>query len=448
MNSSQVKVLHKILGKPMVAYAIDLALSLNAAPVVAVLGYQRPSVAQAIEQRFGVDQIKFVEQKEQKGTGHAARLGLTALSRFNGTVLILCGDTPILREETLAALLTLSRKHKALAMVTSQVPDAMGYGRIVRDSAGKILNVVEHKDASAAERRITEINAGIYAAPVDFLRKALQRLPNDNAQGEYYLTEIITRAAATIGVYGVEAPAEETAGINDRAQLVATERLLVERLVAFHQRHVTFRDPHRVEIEAEVSIDADVEIGRDVALRGRTRIGAGAIIGDGVILTDCDVGPGAVILPYCVATQSTIGEKAKIGPFAHLRPATVLGPDVHIGNFVETKKSTLGRGSKANHLSYLGDSIIGEKVNVGAGTITCNYNGFEKRQTIIEDGAFIGSDTQLIAPVRVGKKAVIAAGATITEDVKDGALAISRVPLKQIDGYAARLAERYPKKRS
>ena len=448
MNSAQAKVLHKVLGKAMVAYPIEVALSLGASPVVAVLGHQRQQVTQVIEERFGPKQIKIVEQKEQKGTGHAVRLGLAPLSRFSGTVLILCGDTPLLREETLAALLTESRKKKCLAMVTSVVRDPMGYGRIVRDSAGKILTVVEHKDASAVERRIAEINAGIYAAPADFLRKATAKLSNHNAQGEYYLTDIVARAAESIGIVGIDAPAEETSGINDRAQLVAAEAILGNRLVAFHQRQVTFRDPRRVEIEAEVAIEADVEIGRDVALRGRTRVGAGAVIGDGSILTDTEVNAGAVILPYCVCTQAIIGEKAKIGPFAHLRPGTVLAADVHVGNFVETKKTQIGRGSKANHLSYLGDTLIGEKVNVGAGTITCNYNGYEKRQTIIEDGAFIGSDTQLVAPVRIGKKAVVAAGATITEDIREGALAITRAPMKQIDGYAARLAERYSKKRS
>ena len=448
MNSAQAKVLHKVLGKAMVAYPIEVALSLGASPVVAVLGHQRQQVTQVIEGRFGPKQIKVVEQKEQKGTGHAVRLGLAPLPRFSGTVLILCGDTPLLREETLAALLTESRKKKCLAMVTSVVRDPSGYGRIVRDSAGKILTVVEHKDASATERRIAEINAGIYAAPADFLRKATAKLSNHNAQGEYYLTDIVARAAESIGIVGIDAPAEETSGINDRAQLVAAEAILGNRLVAFHQRQVTFRDPRRVEIEAEVAIEADAEIGRDVALRGRTRIGAGAVIGNGCILTDTEVNAGAVLLPYCVCTQAIIGENAKIGPFAHLRPGTVLAADVHVGNFVETKKTQIGRGSKANHLSYLGDTLIGEKVNVGAGTITCNYNGYEKRQTIIEDGAFIGSDTQLVAPVRIGKKAVVAAGATITEDVREGALAITRAPMKQIDGYAARLAERYPKKRS
>jgi bifunctional UDP-N-acetylglucosamine pyrophosphorylase/glucosamine-1-phosphate N-acetyltransferase len=208
-------------------------------------------------------------------------------------------------------------------------------------------------------------------------------------------------------------------------------------------RHATFRAPKLAYVEAAVTIEPDAEIGRNVVLRGKTHIGAGARIEDGAILNNAVVGRGAQILPYCVISDATIGENAKVGPFAHLRPGTELGPEVHVGNFVETKKTRLGRGSKANHLTYLGDTIIGEKVNVGAGTITCNYNGYEKRQTIIEDGAFIGSDTQLVAPVRVGKRAVVAAGATVVEDVAPGVLAISRSPLKQVEGYAEKLAKRY-----
>jgi bifunctional UDP-N-acetylglucosamine pyrophosphorylase/glucosamine-1-phosphate N-acetyltransferase len=253
----------------------------------------------------------------------------------------------------------------------------------------------------------------------------------------------VAQAAATIGVESVDVSAEEMSGVNDREQLVAAEKILAGRIVREHMKLATFRAPEAVVVEASVTIEADAEIGRNVVLRGSTRIGAGARIDDGCILTNTVVGKGTHVLPYCVASDATIGENNKIGPFAHLRPGTVLAADVHVGNFVETKKTQLGRGSKANHLTYLGDTIVGEKVNVGAGTITCNYNGFEKRQTIIDDGAFIGSDTQLVAPVRVGKRAVVAAGATITEDVRDGALAISRVPCKQVDGYADRLAERY-----
>jgi bifunctional UDP-N-acetylglucosamine pyrophosphorylase/glucosamine-1-phosphate N-acetyltransferase len=443
MNSAKNKVLHTLLGVPMVAYAVERARGLGAAPIVAVLGHQIKEVAKTLDERFGAGCVTVVEQKAQKGTGHAVRLGLAPLAKFNGMVVILCGDVPLLRKETLAALVAQARKRHGLAMLTSVVGNPTGYGRIVRDDVGKIVGVVEHKDATQVQRRIVEVNAGIYAAPAKFLLKATAKLSARNAQGEYYLTDIVAQAAASIGVDSVDVSAEEMSGVNDREQLVAAERILGGRIVREHMKHATFRAPAEVVVEASVTIEPDAEIGRNVVLRGSTHIGAFARIDDGTILTDTVVGRNAHVLPYCVATDSTIGENNKIGPFAHLRPGTVLGPEVHVGNFVEMKKTRLGRGSKANHLSYLGDAIVGEKVNVGAGTITCNYNGYEKRQTIIEDGAFIGSDTQLVAPVRVGKRAVVAAGATITEDVRDGALAITRAPCKQVDGYADRVAERY-----
>ena len=443
MNSAKNKVLHTLLGVPMVAYPVESARSLGAAPIVVVLGHQIDQVAKSLDDRFGPGSVTVVEQKVQKGTGHAVRLGLGPLSSFDGLVAILYGDVPLLRAETLADLVQQARKSRGLAMLTSVVRDPTGYGRIVRDDAGTIVEVVEHKDTTHAQRRIAEVNAGIYAAPAEFLRKATAKLSARNAQGEYYLTDIVAQAAATIGVVSVDVSAEEMSGVNDREQLVAAEKVLAGRIVRRHMQYATFRAPAEVVVEASVTIEPDAEIGRNVVLRGRTHIGALARIDDGSILTDTVVGKGARVLPYCVASDATIGENNKIGPFAHLRPGTVLGPDVHVGNFVETKKTRLGRGSKANHLTYLGDTIVGEKVNVGAGTITCNYNGYEKRQTIIEDGAFIGSDTQLVAPVRVGKRAVVAAGATITEDVREGALAISRAPCKQVDGYADRLAERY-----
>jgi bifunctional UDP-N-acetylglucosamine pyrophosphorylase/glucosamine-1-phosphate N-acetyltransferase len=446
MYSGRAKMLHSLLGVPLVSYPVERALELHASPIVAVLGYQRAEVEKVLAARHGQDTVTVVEQTEQKGTGHAVRLGLAALRRWEGTVLILYGDVPLLRRETLTALVKKSHSGGKLAILTAELSDPHGYGRVIRDDRSRVVGVVEHKDASPEQLQITEVNAGIYAAPAAFLRQATARLSPRNAQGELYLTDIIARAATGIGVVSVSVSAEETAGINDRQQLVAVERTLCRRIVGHWMKHATFRDPDAVLVEASVTIDEDAEIGRNVVLRGRTRIGAGARIEDGCILTDTQVGEGAALLPYTVATQSSIGPGAKVGPFAHLRPGTELGPDVHVGNYVETKKTRLGRGSKANHLTYLGDTIIGEGVNVGAGTITCNYNGYEKRQTIIEDGAFIGSDTQLVAPVRVGKRAVVAAGATITEDIRDGALAITRAPLTQVDGYADRVAQRYANK--
>jgi bifunctional UDP-N-acetylglucosamine pyrophosphorylase/glucosamine-1-phosphate N-acetyltransferase len=447
MNSVKNKVLHTLLGVPMAAYPVERARDLGADRIVAVLGHQKDEVEKFFENRFGPESITVIEQKEQRGTGHAVRVGLRPLANFDGMVVILYGDVPLLRTETLAALVEASDKNQALAVLTSVVRDPTGYGRVVRDDSGLIRAVVEHKDATHAQHRIAEVNAGIYAAPADFLRKATAKLSTQNAQGEYYLTEIVARAADSIGVVSVQVASEEMAGVNDREQLVAAERILLARLLREHAKVATFRSPKQVYVEASVTVEPDAEIGRNVSLRGRTHIGAFARIDDGAILTNAIVGRGAHVLPYCVVTDALIGEGAKVGPFAHLRPGTELGPDVHVGNFVETKKTRLGRGSKANHLTYLGDAIVGEKVNVGAGTITCNYNGFEKRMTIIEDGAFIGSDTQLVAPVRVGKRAVVAAGATVVEDVRPGVLAISRVPCKQIDGYANRLAERYRSKK-
>jgi bifunctional UDP-N-acetylglucosamine pyrophosphorylase/glucosamine-1-phosphate N-acetyltransferase len=443
MRSTRVKVLHELLGRPLVAYPIELARALGADPVVAVLGHQRDAVEASLRARFGADGVRAVEQTEQRGTGHAVRLAMPSLKRFGGIVLILYGDVPLLRGETVRALVGTARRYGCLAMVTATPPDPTGYGRILRDQRGHIIGVVEHKDASPEELAIGEINAGIYAAPADFLRVATAGLDARNAQGEYYLTDIVARAARGIGVSAVEADFRDVSGINDRRQLGESEAILRARVNAGWMRHVTFRDAASTVVEPDVQLGVDVELGRNVSLRGKTRVGRGARIDDGVILTDTVVGAGTLVRAYCVATDSEIGADCSIGPFAHLRPGTRLAAGVHLGNFVETKKTSMGRGSKANHLSYLGDAIIGEKVNVGAGTITCNYNGYEKSPTIIEDYAFIGSDTQLVAPVRVGKRAVIAAGTTVTSDVPAGALAISRVPQTAKPGYAQKVARRY-----
>jgi len=443
MQSSRAKVLHELLGRPMVGYPIELALTMRADLVVAVLGHQREAVEVALQRRFGAETVSVVEQTEQRGTGHALRVALPALRRARGILLVLYGDVPLLRRETLQALVAISRRSGCLALVTTTPPDATGYGRIVRDGGGQVAGVVEHKDATAEQRAIGEVNAGIYAAPVDFFRRAIPRLVARNAAGEYYLTDIVARAAGTIGVKAVAADFRDVSGVNDRLQLIEAEAVLRERINARWLLRATLRDPASTVIEPDVEIGADAEIGRGVALRGRTRIGAGARIGDGSILVDTDVGADAEVRPYTVANEAIIGRAALVGPFSHLRPGADLGVGSHVGNFVELKKTKLGDGSKANHLAYLGDSIIGRKVNIGAGTITCNYNGYEKSQTVIEDGAFIGSDTQLVAPVRVGRNAVVAAGTTVTGDVPEGALAISRAPQVALPGYAARLAERY-----
>ncbi len=444
MRSSRAKVLHELLGRPLVCYPIELARSLGAEPVVAVLGHQREAVEAALLARFGAGAVAVVEQAEQRGTGHAVRLAMPALAKMeDGMVLVLYGDVPLLRRETLEELVGTVRRYGCLALVTATPPDATGYGRILRDERGHVIGVVEQKDASEDERAIAEINAGIYCGPADFFREATLGLGTGNAQGEYYLTDVVARAARSIGVSAVEAAFVDVCGINDRQQLAEAEATLRGRINRGWQAHVTFRDPASAVVEPGVEIGVDAELGCNVSLRGRTRIGHGARIDDGCILINTEVGAGAQLKPYCIATDSVIGPGAIVGPFAHMRPGSQLGPDVHLGNFVETKKTVIGRGSKANHLSYLGDTVIGEKVNVGAGTITCNYDGYKKFPTVIEDGAFIGSDTQLIAPVRIGKRAVIGAGTTVTRDVPDGALALSRVGQIDKPGYADKVKERY-----
>jgi len=444
MRSARAKVLHELLGRPLVCYPVELARALGADPIVAVLGHQREAVEAALGARMGEGAVTVVEQTEQRGTGHAVRLAMPALAKMeDGLVLVLYGDVPLLKRETLEELVGTVRRYGCLALVTATPPDATGYGRIVRDERGHVISVVEQKDASPEERAITEINAGIYCGPADFFRQAVMGLGTGNAQGEYYLTDVVARAAQTIGVSAIEAPFSDVSGINDRQQLAEAEAALRTRINNALMAHVTFRDPASTVVEPGVEVGVDAELGRNVALRGRTRIGHGVRIDDGCILTDTEVGAGAHLKPYSIATEAAIGPGAIIGPFAHMRPGTQLGPDVHLGNFVETKKTVIGRGSKANHLSYLGDTTIGEKVNIGAGTITCNYDGYKKFQTVIEDGAFVGSDSQLVAPVRIGKRAVVGAGTTVTRDVAAGALALSRVPQVDRPGYADKVAERY-----
>ncbi len=447
MRSERAKVLHELLGRPLFAYPIELARGVGADPLVAVLGHQRPAVEAALLERFGAGAITVVEQTEQRGTGHAVRLAMQALTGLtDGLVLVLYGDVPLLRRQTLAALVGSARRYRCLAMVTATPPSPAGYGRILRDERGHVIGVVEEKDASADERAIGEINAGIYCGPAAFFREATGRLSARNAQRELYLTDIVAQAAGTIGITTVDADHRDVAGINDRHQLAEAEAVLRARVNRELMAHVTFRDPDSTVVEPGVEVGVDVELGRNVALRGRTRIGRGARLGDGVILVDTEVGPGAELRPYTLATGAVIGAGAVVGPFAHLRPGTALGPQAKIGNFVETKKTVLGRGSKANHLSYLGDATIGAGVNVGAGTITCNYNGYEKFETIIEDQVFIGSDSQLVAPVRVGKGAVVGAGTTVTADVAPGALALSRTVQIEKPGYARKVAKKYADK--
>jgi bifunctional UDP-N-acetylglucosamine pyrophosphorylase/glucosamine-1-phosphate N-acetyltransferase len=444
MKSARPKVLHELCGRPMIHHVVDVALAAGAEDVIVVVGHGRAEVAAYLAGAFG-DRVRTAVQEVQHGTGHAVRCALPALSSTADRVFVLYGDTPLLDPAELAALFGRAvdaDPSAPLAMLTVRVPDPTGYGRIVRDPAGRVVRVVEQKDATAAERAVDEINPGIYLARAGFLREAVGALQPNNAQGELYLTDVVEAAARAGGVASVAArDAASLAGINDRAQLAAAEDLLYGRIAdRLRRAGATIRAGARV--DAGVAVEPDAVVEHAVVLRGKTTIGAGARIDVGSVLTDVTVAPLAVVKPYTVAQSSTIGDKAQIGPFSHLRPESTIEAEAHVGNFVETKKTTVRRGAKANHLAYLGDGDVGEGANVGAGTIFCNYDGFKKHRTDIGPGAFIGSDTQIVAPVRIGAGAYVATGTTVTRDVPDGALAISRVRQENKEGYAEKLKAR------
>jgi bifunctional UDP-N-acetylglucosamine pyrophosphorylase / glucosamine-1-phosphate N-acetyltransferase len=444
MKSALPKVLHPVLGLPMYAHVVREVLEASVARVVLVVGHGREALEADVAARFD-QRVQCALQAQQRGTGDAVRAGLAPLTAFDGWVLVLCGDTPLVRRELVQALMEGARRSSgALAMLTSEVADPTGYGRIVRGEGGGVQRIVEHKDASPAQRAIREVNPGVYAIRAPFLRSALARLTTDNAQGELYLTDVVEQAAAQGGVSSLAWPFADTQGVNDRAQLAQCETALRLRLVhELAKSGVTVRDPNTTYLEIGVSVAPDAILEPNVHLRGSTSIAAGAHIETGCVLTDVRVADGARLKAYTVAAQSSIGRDAETGPFTHLRPDSVLGEDSKVGNFVEMKKTTLGKGSKASHLSYLGDGEIGEDVNIGAGTIFCNYDGFNKHKTVLEDGVFIGSDSQLVAPVRVGKGAYVGTGTTVTMDVPDGALALSRIKQSNKEGYATRLKARF-----
>ncbi len=441
MKSAAPKVLHPVCGVPMLAHVVSAAKQAGATRVVVVVGHGREAVEKDLASRFGAD-VRTVVQAEQKGTGHAALCALPALQDLQGAIVVLAGDTPLLPSAAIAGLVA-ARGDKKLAMLTSTLEDATGYGRVIRDPKGAAIGVREHKDASEPERAIREWNTGVYAIDLAFLRSALPTLKANNAQGELYLTDLVELASRAGGAATSSWSAEDVQGVNDRAQLAEVERVMRLRIAAaFGRNGVTIRDPHTAYIDATVTIEADATIEPNVHLRGATKIGPGARIDTGSVLTDVVVEARAVLRPYSVGERSHVGVNARVGPFSHLRPESELGEDVHVGNFVETKKTRIGKGSKANHLAYLGDGIVGEGVNVGAGTIFCNYDGYAKHTTVLEDGVFVGSDTQLVAPVKVGKNANIAAGTTVTMDVPADALAISRTKQVNRDGVAAKLRAR------
>jgi bifunctional UDP-N-acetylglucosamine pyrophosphorylase/glucosamine-1-phosphate N-acetyltransferase len=443
MKSQLPKVLHPLLGRPMLSYPVDAAFAAGAERVVCVVGHGAERVTSMLQVRYG-ERVLTALQPEQRGTGDAARCGLAALPQWNGWIAIVYGDSVLITERAIATLVAHGQSASVpLALLTATLPDAAGYGRILRDAAGRVVRVQEERDCTPVERAIREFNPGVYAVRAGFLREALAQLKPNNAQGELYLTDLVAIAAEHGGAAGLHWDTAELHGINDRYELVQRERELAERIALEHiARGVTIRDPAHARIEPGVTIEQDVVIESGVELRGATRIARGAHIDVGSVLTDTTVQEDAQVLPYTVATESVIGPASRVGPFSHLRAGSELGREVHLGAFVETKKTRMAQGSKANHLSYLGDGVIGRGVNVGAGTIFCNYDGFNKHTTVLEDGAFIGSDSQLVAPVTVGKDAYVASGTTVTHDVPADARAIGRAKQSNKLGFAARLREK------
>jgi bifunctional UDP-N-acetylglucosamine pyrophosphorylase/glucosamine-1-phosphate N-acetyltransferase len=437
MKSKLPKVLHSLAGKPMIKHVLTLCQDLGAEPIVSVVGHG----AELVQKTLEPDQVKFAMQKQQLGTGHALSCAAAQLAKFSGNLLLLCGDTPLLKLSSLRELLKHHQSSQAgITVLTAKMPDPTGYGRIIRCSEG-VTKIVEEKDATSGEKAITEINTGIYLFKAPEVFEHLKQLGNNNAQGEYYLTDII--AAARGAGTRVEAlildQAEEAMGINDRIQLAEAETTMRKRINERHQSAgVTLVDPSATYIEMDVTIEADTVIYPNVHLRGQTKIGCNCIIEPGVVVTDCVIGDGVHLKPGSVLSESLVGNDCTIGPMAHLRPGTELSGNNKLGNFVETKKATFGKRSQASHLTYIGDSSVGENVNIGCGTITCNYDGVNKYRTTIEDDVFVGSDTQFIAPVTIGRGSLIAAGSTITKDVPADALAIARTEQKNIEGWAAR----------
>ncbi|MBX7116669.1 MAG: bifunctional UDP-N-acetylglucosamine diphosphorylase/glucosamine-1-phosphate N-acetyltransferase GlmU [Myxococcaceae bacterium] len=442
MKSDLPKVLHPLLGKPLCAYSIERAFELGASPVVAVVGHGAERVTQTLQKAFAGKPLSFALQANQRGTGDAVAQAKNALQGFDGPVLILYGDVPLLTRATLEKLLEAYRAEKgALALLSIEMDHPHGYGRLVRRD-GALQEIVEQKDATVEQQAIREVNAGIYVADAKFLFEAVSQLKPQNAQGELYLTDIVKAAARSGSIAVVKASVEETQGINDKAQLADATKVMRNRVNGIHMRNgVTLLDPATTYIEDGVTLGADTVIGPLVSIGAGCVIGANVHIGQGCVLTQSTVHDGAELKPYSVLEEAVVGMKNRIGPFSRLRPGTELAEDVHIGNFVETKKARLGKGTKANHLAYLGDAEIGQGTNVGAGTITCNYDGYKKHLTQIGDNVFIGSDTQLVAPVKVGNGAIIGAGATITENVPDDALALSRAPQVIKEGWAQRRRE-------
>lgn len=439
MRSALPKVLHRLGGKPLLAHVLNMARQLDVCDIHVVYGHKGDQVKAAIDRR----DLVWVHQEKQLGTGHAVQMAVHDIPDSH-IVLVLYGDIPLLRAETVHQLLHVVADHD-LVLLTARLAEPYGYGRIVRDSNGQIDSIVEEKDATDSQRQINEINTGILAVRNDKLKKWLAQLDNDNAQGEYYLTDIIAMAVhdrsalCSLTIENVE----EIMGVNSRAQLAALERCYQQRQAQrLMLAGASLADPARLDVRGDVQCGQDVSIDINVIFEGDVSIGSNVTIGANNVIRDSRLDDGVIIKENCVIEHARVGKHSVIGPFARLRPETVLEENVKVGNFVEVKKANVASGSKINHLSYVGDARIGCDVNIGAGTITCNYDGANKHQTIIGDRVFIGSDCQLIAPVEIGDDATIGAGSTITRDAPAGELTLSRSEQKTRSGWSR------PKKKS
>ncbi len=432
MKSDLPKVLQPLAGKPLLRHVVETARGLNADAIHVVYGHGGEQVRAA----FANDALHWALQAEQKGTGHAVMQAMPAVSDEQ-MVLVLYGDVPLINLETLQKLIALAGP-RSMGLLTVMLSDPEGYGRVLRDRRGQVRGIVEQKDANKTQLKIREGNTGVLVVGAKWLRRWLGKLRSNNAQGEYYLTDIVAMAVKDkVRVAPLLAPSiGEVLGVNDKAQLAELESLhRAQRARDLMHAGVTLLDPMRVDVRGEVSVGRDVEIDVNVVLIGRVVLGDRVRIGANCVIRDSSIGAGTVLQPNCVIDRAEIGELCQIGPFSRLRPEAKLHRDVHIGNFVEIKKSVLGDGSKANHLTYIGDAMVGRNVNFGAGTITCNYDGANKWLTTVEDDVHTGSDTMLVAPIRLGRGSTTGAGSTITKDVLAGELAVARSKQVSIPGW-------------
>jgi len=441
MKSALPKVLHPIAGRPLLHYAVRAAFEAGVEHAVVVTsGHQQ--IDELLAREFG-ERVSTVVQDPPRGTGDAARIGIEQVK--TDRVLILCGDTPLVRAEELLLLVAALEQPGAeqLSLMTCTLDSPHGYGRVLRDASGRVSEVREQRDLSSPEQHaVREVNAGVYAGKTEVLRRALAEIQPNNSQGEYYLTDVIASVSRSSQVTGVQGHADALLGVNDRGQLAEAEEIMLRRIRLRHAKNgVTVRGAPRIDDSVEIGEDSLIE--STAILRGKTRIGKQTVVDAGCVITDANIGDGVLLKPYTVVSSSNVGDAAQLGPFTHLRPQSEIEAEVHLGNFVETKSTRVRRGAKANHLAYLGDGDIGERANVGAGTIFCNYDGFNKHRTVIGADAFIGSDSQLVAPITIGRGAYVASGTTVVTDVPDDALALGRIKQENKLGYAPKLKARF-----